>query len=105
MESLEDVEDVMGGISIEDITNNLPNAARAVEFESTEGGNELVKKTKEQPNLQGKIGEYLKEAKREQAKQRRKYRARRIIQEMQEVTNKHAGCQATFCEKEREENK
>ena len=33
--SLEDAEDLMGDINIEDITKNLPSAARAVEFEST----------------------------------------------------------------------
>ena len=37
----------MGDISIEDITKNLPNAAKAIEFESTGGGNRLIKKTKE----------------------------------------------------------
>ena len=41
------------------------------------------------------------EVKRELVKQRKKYRARRIIQEMQKVKNKHAGCQALHCEKEK----
>ena len=41
------------------------------------------------------------EVKRELVKQRRKYRARRIIQEMQKVKNKHAGCRALYCEKEK----
>ena len=40
--SLEDAEDLMGDISVEDITKNLPRAARAVEFESIGGGNKLV---------------------------------------------------------------
>ena len=44
--SLEDAEDPMGDISIEDITKNLPNAAKAIEFESTGGGNRLIKKRK-----------------------------------------------------------
>ena len=43
--SLEDAEDMMGDISIEDITKKLPIAARAVEFESTGGRNRMVKKT------------------------------------------------------------
>ena len=95
--SLEDAEDLMENISIEDVTKNLPRAARAVEVESTAGGNKLVKKTKEhleaEKNLQGKTGDELKMAKRELTKQRRRYRARRLMQEMQKVKNKQAGCQ------------
>ena len=45
--SLDDAQDLMGDISIEDITKNLPSAAGAVEFESTGGSKKLVKKTKE----------------------------------------------------------
>ena len=41
--SLEDAENPMGDISVEEITKNLPSAARAVEFESTGGGNRLIK--------------------------------------------------------------
>ena len=78
--SLEDAEDPMGDISIEDITKNLPNAAKATEFESIGGGNKLVKKTEEhletEKNLRGKDGEELKMAKRVLTKQRRRYRAR-----------------------------
>ena len=55
----------MGDISIEDITKNMLSAARAVEFESTGGGNKLVKKTKEhleaEKNLRGKDGDELKD--------------------------------------------
>ena len=91
-------------VKLEDITKKLPSAARAVEFEPTGGGNKLVKKTKEhleaEKNLRGKDGEELKIASRELTKQRRKYRARRIMQEMQKVKNKQAGSQALFCEKE-----
>ena len=69
----------MGEISIDDISKNIPKAARAVEFESLGGGNKLVKKTKKhlevEKKLRGKAGEELKEAKRELAKQKRKYRA------------------------------
>ena len=32
VESLKDAEDLMGDISIEDVTKNLPKAASAVEF-------------------------------------------------------------------------
>ena len=46
--SLEDAQDLMGGISIEDITKTLRKAARAIEFESTGGGHKLAKKTREQ---------------------------------------------------------
>ena len=35
--TVEAAEDVMGEISIEDITTCIPNAARAVEFETTRG--------------------------------------------------------------------
>ena len=104
--SQEDAEDLMGDISIEDITKNLPRAARAVEFESTGGGNKLVKKTEEhleaEKNLQGKDGDELRMAKRELTEQRRRYRTRRIMQEMQKVKNKQAACQALYCEKEGE---
>ena len=104
--SLEDAEDLMGDISIEDITKNLPSAAGAVEFESTGGSNKLVKKTKEhleaENHLRGKDGEELKVAKRELTEQKRRYRARRIIQEMQKVKNKQAGCQALYCDNEGE---
>ena len=83
----------MGDINIEDIAKNLPRGSRAVEFESSGGGgNKLVKKTKEhleaEKNLRGKDGDELKMAKRELTKQRRRYRARRIMQEMQKGTNK-----------------
>ena len=101
-----DLEDVMGEISIDDITKNTPKAARAVDFESSGGGNKLAKKTKERLESEKKFwwkaGEELKEAKRNLAKQRRKYRARKIIQKMQKVNNRHAGCHALFfCVKKR----
>ena len=51
--------------------------------------------------LRGKDAEELKIANRELAKQRR-YRARRIIQEMQRVKNKQPACHALYCERERE---
>ena len=61
VESLEEAEDVMGDISIEDITKKLPMAARAVEFESTGGRNRLIKKTRDhleaEKSLTGKEGE------------------------------------------------
>ena len=108
VESLEDAEDPMGDISIEAITKNLPNAAKAIECESTRGGNRLIKKTKEhleaEKNLRGKDGDELKMAKRELTKQRRRYTARRIMQEMQKVKNKQAGCQALFCGKRMRNN-
>ena len=47
MESLEDAEDLLGEVSIEDITKKLPKTARTVEFESTRGGNKMVRKTPE----------------------------------------------------------
>ena len=37
--SLEAAEDVMGEVSIEDITECIPKAARAVDFESAGGRN------------------------------------------------------------------
>ena len=100
--SLEDAEDPMGDVSIEGITKKLLNAARAVDFESIGGGNRLIKKTKEhleaEEKLRGTDGDELKIAKRELIKQRRRYRARRMMQEMQKV-QKEAGCQALFVKK------
>ena len=73
VENLEDAEDVMGEISIEDITKNMPRLAKAVKFDSAGGGCELLKKMKERleakKRLRGKDGE-LKVAKRDFAKQR-----------------------------------
>ena len=58
-----------------------------------------MKKTKEhlkaEKNVRGKIGEELKEAKRNLAKQRR-YRARRTIQGLQKGKNKNEGCHALY---------
>ena len=72
-------QNAMGEISIEDITNFNPDAARAVEFENTEGRGKLVRKTAEhldaEKNLRVKTGVQLKEVKRNLAKQRRRYRA------------------------------
>ena len=64
MERLEEAQDLMGEVSIEDITKNLLTAAKAVEFESKVGRNRLVKKTREhleaEKNLRRKEGEELK---------------------------------------------
>ena len=104
MGSLEDAQDLMGEISIEDKTKNLPKAARAIEFESTGGRNKLTKKTKghveAQRNLRRKDGDELKLANKELTKQRRRYKARRIMQEMQKVKNKPFVCQALYCKEE-----
>ena len=106
VEGLEAAEDVMGDVSIDDMTECIPKAARAVEFESAGGGGgvKLVKKTKghleAEKNFRGRTGEELKEAKRNLAKQSRKYRARRTIQELQEVTNKTEGCHTLYCANE-----
>ena len=85
MESLEDAEDMMGHLSIEDITKKLQMAARAFGFESTGGRNSMVRKTREhleaEMNLKGTEGDKLKIAKRKLSKQRRTYKARRILQE------------------------
>ena len=88
MTGLEEAEDLMGDINIEDIVENLPMAARAIEFESSRGGGaKMVKNTEEhleaEKNLRGKEGDALNMAKRELTKQRRRYKARRIIQEVQ----------------------
>ena len=61
--SLEDAEDLMGDVNIEDKTKNLPKAARAIEFESTRGGNKLAKKSREhieaEKNLREQNGDDL----------------------------------------------
>ena len=64
VESLDDAEDMMGHISIEDITKKLPMAARAFGFESTRERNSMVRKTREhlkaEMNWRGKDGEEQK---------------------------------------------
>ena len=102
---LEDAEDLMGTISIEDMVKNLPRAARATEFESSSGGGaKMVKKTKEhfdaEKNLRGKYDDELEIAKRELTKHRRKYRARRIMQEVQKVMKKTNACHKLYCQNE-----
>ena len=48
MTALDDAEDLMGHIHIVDIVENLPMAARVIEFESIRGGGaKMVKKTQE----------------------------------------------------------
>ena len=64
VEEMEEAQDLMGEVSIGDITKNLPKAAKAVEFESNGGTNKTVKKTREhleaEKSLKGKEGEELK---------------------------------------------
>ena len=105
MTGLEDAEDLMGDINIEGILENLPMAARAIEFEFSRGGGaKMVKKTEEhleaEKNLRGKEGDALKITKRELTKQRRRYKARRIIQEVQKANKKLNACHELHCEKE-----
>ena len=84
MSKLEEAENAVGQISIEDITRCIPEAARSINFETTGGRNQLVKKTRE--HLEGekknikKKGDDLKKARRKLCKQRRKYKARKDIQ-------------------------
>ena len=96
VESLEVAEDVMGEVGVEDITECVPKAARAVEFEAAGKRNRLVKKTTEhleaEKNLSRRTGEELKMAKSNLAKRRRKYTARRIVQTLQKANNKNEGC-------------
>ena len=60
----------------------------------------LVRKTQEhleaEKNLKGKESEELKVAKRELSKQRRKYKARRIMQETQKVKSKQTVCHEPY---------
>ena len=102
---LRDAEDLMDDISIEDMVKNLLRSARAIELESSRGGEaKMMKKTKErldvEKNSRGKDGDELKMARRELTKQRRKYRARRIMQEVQKVKNKQTACHGLYCRKE-----
>ena len=87
------------------LVENLPMAAIAIEFESIRGGGaKMVKKIKEhleaEKNLRGKEGDALKITKRELTKQRRRYKARRIIQEVQKAKKKQNACRELPCEKE-----
>ena len=70
------------------------------------GRNKALKKTEEhlepEKNSRGRVGDELKMSERELANQRRKYRARRIIQEMQKVKNEQMICHALYCWKEGE---
>ena len=63
----------------------------------------MVKKTKEhleaEKNLRGKEGDALTMAKRELTKQRRRYKARRIMQEVQKAKKKQNACHELYCEK------
>ena len=101
VEKLEAAEDGIGEISIEDTTKCIPDAARTVEFETVGGRNQLVKKSKEhieaEKILRVKIGKELTAAKRKLAKQRRKYKARRVIQTMHFTKNKNEGCHSLLC--------
>ena len=103
VESLEDAEDVMGEVSIDDITKCIPKASRAVHVESAGGGNKLVKRKKGhlegENNLRGTIRKEMKETQRQLAKQR-KYKARRTIQELLKMKNTDAGCHALYCVQE-----
>ena len=96
--SLEGAADLMGDINIEDVTKNLRNAARAVEFESSGGRNKLVKRTIEhleaERTLRGKDGNELKMSETKLTRQRRTYRARRIMQDVQKVKKEQANSRA-----------
>ena len=76
MGSLEAAEDVMEEVSIEDITECILKAARAVDFESAGRRSGLVKKTTEhleaERKLRGTMGEELKVTQKEigQAKEK-----------------------------------
>ena len=101
VESSEAAEDIFGEVSNENITECIPKASGAVEFESAGRRKTLVPKTTEhleaEKNLCGRTVEELKMAKRNLAKQRRKYGARRrIIQTLQKAKNKNDGCLALY---------
>ena len=55
----------------------------------------------DEKNLRGKTGEQLKEVTRNLAKQRRRCRARRIIQTLQRTKNENEGCHVVvYCQNE-----
>ena len=56
MGSLEAAEDVMGEVSIEDITERIPKAASAVDLESAGGRNRWVKKIAEHRDAERTLG-------------------------------------------------
>ena len=83
VEELEAVEDVMGVVSIEDITESISRAARAAEFEAAGGRNRWMKKTKAhletEKKLRRKTGEELKEAKRNLTKKKEEKQSQRNL--------------------------
>ena len=99
MTALDDAEDLMGDINIEDNVENLSIAATI-----KGGGAKRVKKTKEhleaEKNLRGKGADALTKAKRELTKQRRRYKARRITQEVEQAKKKQNACREVHFEKE-----
>ena len=90
-------------LSIEDITKTLLQAARAIDFDSTEEY-KLTKKDKEhieaEANLRVKDGDELKFAKKELTKQGRRYKARRVIQEIQKVKKQFLSVKPCIVKKE-----
>ena len=100
--SLEDAVVLMEDISIEAITKNLPRAARAVEFESTGGRNKLVKKTKEQLEVEKFARENWRRTEDGHKGSDQTKKEIQSLQGMQKVKNKQATSQALYCEKEGE---
>ena len=99
---LEAAEDVIEEVSIKTSQKYFPKAAGAVDFQSAGWRNRQVKKTAEhleaERNLRGIFGEELKMATRNLAKQRRKYRAKRIIQSLQKEKNQNVVCSTLYCD-------
>ena len=104
VESFEDASDLMGDVSIEDITEELFKAVR-VNMNHQQKEAELWRSQRNthneaERNLRGHNEEELKLATREMTKRRRNYRARRITQEVQRVKNNQLVGDAQQCEED-----
>ena len=104
VESLEDAEDMMGHLSIEDITKKLPMAARAFGFESTGGRNSMVRQTREhleaEMNLKGTEGDKLKLPK-ESCPSKEGRTKPEVFCRRQKDKGKQRICHALYCERVR----
>ena len=104
VESFEDASDLMCDVSIEDIAEELSNAVRVnlnhSEKEAELWRNQRNTNNEAERNLRGHNEEELMLATREMPNRSKKYRARRITQEVQRVKNNQLVGHAQQCEED-----